>query len=222
MITLDLKFIKIPLIAYSLAVVMFGIVLSNPDPLYPIEQFDGTFGSDIFYFLDFVLPFFASLSVIMQFGSTFENRTFDFFCSLPVKANPMIRWARCAVFFTSTNFICVAVAYRVLRFPVPFGRMCYLCLANTVLFLSISLLIIMLIRRIFYVFCIIYGYLLVDLTIGDTLQKKSSVFVNIFAQFPCEIINKNRMAIYIISFICVALAAIIQQTDFMRRINAKL
>lgn len=222
MIKLDLKFLKIPLIAYALATVMLGIALSNPVPLYPIEQFESTFKSDIFYFLDFILPFFASLSIIMQLGATFEKKTFEFFCSLPVRANPIIRWARCAVFFIAGNFICVAAAYFALKFPLPFGRMCYLCLANTILFLSVSLLLIMLIRQIFYVFCIMYGYLLVDLTIGDTLQKRYSAFVNIFAQFPGEIIDKNRLAVYIISAGCIVLAVIVQQTDLIRRINAKL
>lgn len=222
MIRLDLKLIKVSLIAYFMAAIVFGAVLSNPDSLYPIMEFEGTHKSDIFYFLDFVLPFFASLSVIMQLGATFENKTFEFFCSLPVRANPIIRWARCAIFFILSNFVCITLAYVILKFPISFGRMCYLCLANTILFLSVSLLLIMLIRQIFYVFCIVYGYLLVDLTIGDTLQKKYSVFVNIFAQFPGEIIDKNRLAVYIISAGCIVLAVIIQQTDFMRRINAKL
>lgn len=219
MIRLDLKFIKVPLIAYVLTVIVFGIVLLNPETLYPVEEFEGTYRSDIFYFLDFVLPFFASVSIIIQLGATFEKKTFEFFCSLPVKSTPVMRWLRCAVFFMLVNFVCVIAAYNILAFPVSFSRMCYLCLANTALFLSMALLLTMLIRHIFYVFCILYGYLLVDLTIGDTLQKKYSVFVNIFAQFPSNIIDRNRTVIYLISIACVILALLIQRTDMMRKTN---
>lgn len=219
MIRLDLKFLRVPLVFYILMLIVFAAALSHPQPLSPIEQFEGTYKSDIFYFLDFLLPFFSSLCVIIQLGATFEKNTFNFVCSLPVKSTPLIRWTRSAIFFILVNFVCIVLAYNVLGFPVSFGRMCYLCLANTALFLSLALLLTLLIRQIFYVFCILYGYLLVDLTIGDTLQKKYSVFVNIFAQFPADIIDKNRAVVYIISAACIVFAIIIQKTDIMRKMN---
>lgn len=210
MIRLDYKFMKIPLFMYCAVVVIFLCLLFFfPDLFSAVEINSGVFKSNIFCFLDFILPFISSVAVIMQLGGTFEPKTYDFICSLPIKSTLVIRWLRSATFFIIIQLICIILSYNVIDIEIGLGRMCYICLANTVLFLSLSLLITLLVRQIFYVFCILYGYLFIDLIVGDNVFQEKSVFVNIFANFSCTVINVNRLVVYCISVFCVIISILV-------------
>lgn len=210
MIKLDFKLMKLPLFVYFFTVASFLVMLFVFPNFFSAEQKSiGVYDSTAFYFLDFIFPFLSSASVVLQLGGTFEPKTYDFICSLPIKSTPVIRWLRSATFFAVIQLICIVLTYNVIDIDISFGRMCYICLANIVLFLSLALLITLLARQIFYVFCILYGYLFIDLTVGDIILQDKSVFVNIFAIFSYESVDINRFVVYCISMFCVIVSILI-------------
>lgn len=219
MIKLDLKLMKIPLVLYLFTVALFILMLLIfPDFFYANERNEGVYESTAFYFFDFIFPFLSSVSVIVQLGGTFEPRTYDFICSLPIKTTPIIRWLRSVTIFAVIQLICVALTYYVIDIGIGFGEMCYICFANTALFLSLALLITLLARHIFYVFCILYGYIFVDLTVGDDFFKDKSLFVSIFAIFTHETVAINRAVVYFIAIVGVTASILIMKYNLHQRL----
>ncbi|MCH5203823.1 MAG: hypothetical protein J1F03_03690 [Oscillospiraceae bacterium] len=211
MIKLDYKFMRLPLFLYLLTVIIFlGILFIYPE-VFAIESIGGMYKSDVFYFTDFVFPFLSSAAIIMQLGGTFEPDTFEFIRSLPIKSTPLIRWGRSAAFFGGVNSVCIIFSAIMLKSNIAFSRMYYICFANTVLFLSLALFITLLARQIFYVFCVLYGYALVDLITGGELLGDKSIFINISAQYLPDKVDINRAVIYGISAVCIILSVVVQE-----------
>lgn len=220
MIKLDLKLMKLPLVLYLFTVALLILMLLIfPDFFCANERNDGVYESTAFYFLDFIFPFLSSVSVIVQIGGTFEPRTYDFICSLPIKTTPIIRWLRSVTFFAVIQLICVALTYYVIDIGIGFGEMCYICFANALLFLSLAFLITLLVRHIFYVFCILYGYMFIDLTVGDNFFKDKSLFVNIFAIFTHETVFTNRSVVYCIAIASVTASILIMKFNLHNRLT---
>lgn len=227
MIKLDFKFMKLPLIMYLSATAVFLItLLASPDTFYPSEKTAGVYESNAFFFIDFLLPFFASACIIMQLGGTMEKRTFDFFCSLPVRMSPILRWILSMIMLLIVHFGAIIATYFTLgkypNFKMSFLQMCFTSFANFMIFCSLALILVLIFRRIFYIFSILYGYLLIDLIIGDNLLGSKSVFVNIFAQCSKDAIGQNRIVLYCISAALIVISAILLKCDFLRRINKHL
>lgn len=220
MIRLDFKLMRLTLFLYLFFVVLFSLLLfAFPDLFAANERSNGVYDSTAFYFLDFLFSFLSSASVILQLGGTFEPKTYDFIGSLPVKSTPLTRWLRSAGFFAVVQLICAALTYSVLDIGISFARMCYISFANTILFLSLALLITLLARQIFYVFCILYGYMFIDMIVGDNFFRDKSLFVNIFATFSCESVDVNRFAVYCISMFSIIVSILIIKSDIHRKMN---
>lgn len=222
-----MEFIKLPFIIYILTLVAFFVLLfTNISFFEPIQNSPNVYKTKIFLFTDVLFPFFASMCIIMRLGGIMEKKSFGFFCSLPTKFSPLMIWLFFIIFFLLMNSLCVITAFFKLKsfpvFQIAFESFYFLSLANMVLFCSVTLLIIFVFREIFYVCSIFYGYLLVDLVIGESLLGSRSIFVNLFGQCTAETIKYNRKILYIVSFICVIISLILFKFDFLRKMNRHL
>ena len=102
---------------------------------------------------------------------------------------------------------------------MSFGRMVFVSFTNFLLLCSLSLLLTILLRRVFYVFCIIFGYSLFDLFMGMVTLREFSLFVNISASVSKEALTANRMVMYAISVILVLTCIILIKFKFLQRFN---
>lgn len=224
MIKLDLRFMMLPLIiSVTVAAAFITALAISPDIFTPSVQSDGVYKTSAFFFIDFLLPFLLSACIIMQLGGTLEKNTFDFLSSMPVKLSPLLRWAFSMLIILVIHLSSIVFAFLTLKeftsFHMSFYEMCFISFSNLILFCSLGLILMLIFRRVFYVYSILYGYLLVDLIVGDNFLGNKSVFVNIFAQCTKDEIQINRIILYIISAVCVVVSFVLIKCNFLRRIN---
>ncbi|MBD5113988.1 MAG: hypothetical protein HDT46_02100 [Ruminococcaceae bacterium] len=227
MFKLDLKTMRLPLLIYfftSLAAV--GIAVFIPSLFEPHPNGDEVYKSFMFYFTDFFLPFSACAAVIMQIGGTLEKQTFSFFCSLPVKENVFLRWLItfliCAAIFAVTVITMFFSLKSRFNFKIELERMFFISFSNLIYFCSLSLLLIIITRQIFYAFSFLYGYMFVDMLVGENLMREKSAFVNIIAQCSKEAIDVNKKVYYIISLAVLIISFVLVKIDFMRKVNRRI
>lgn len=104
--------------------------------------------------------------------------------------------------------------------------MCFLMMTNLLYFCLLAFLLIILTRRIFYAFTLLYGYMTVALALPMLMYK--TVNVNLLKILPryagelTEIVYSNRLMYYLICLGFVVLGIILTVTDVPKKINRRL
>lgn len=222
-----MKIMRLPLFIFFFTAALGILTSIFKTDIYATQyRWDEVYKCFLFYFSDFFLPFFASAAIITQIGGTLETRTFPFFCSLPVKENIFVRWLYTFIICFLTFWVTITVMFFAVKnsynFDISLGRMYYIGFTDLVWFSSLALLAIIITRQIFYAFCFLYGYMFVDLLVGENLIRHRSAFINISGTFPKELADSNRLGYYISSAVIVLISFVLVKTDFPRKVNRKV
>lgn len=222
MIKIDLKSARLPLLLNGLLLIVYIVLLyALPESFSFTERSSYVLHSSAFFYLDFVCPFLSVSCILMQLGTTFEKKTYEFLCSLPKKTGVVKRWSfTVGVMILPTYLISiVSTCFLCGNNLITLSDLLFLSSANLIFYSSASLLMMILLRRWFYVFSIVCGFMFVDLTVGDMFFFEYSTFINISAHFGKEAVYNNRIAYYIAACTCIFISAILCKSKYIKRIS---
>lgn len=219
MIKIDLKSAQLPLLLnVSLFIGYIILLCASPESFAFTERSNYVLHSSAFFYLDFVCPFLSVCCILIQLGTTFEKKTYEFLCSLPQKTGVMKRWCFTVgvtilpTYLISLVMTCSLCGNELIAFPELF----FLSGANLFFYSSASLLLMTLLRKSFYVFSIICGFMFVDLTVGDMFFFQYSTFINLSAQYGKESANNNRIFYFAAAGICIFISAILNNSKYFK------
>ncbi len=221
---IQMNFIHLPL-ALFLMTAIISVLLCNLSGSFftPVLKNDGIYTSNAFAVTEFLLPFFASACIIMQLGSILEKKTFEFYCTLPVKRSFFTGWLITMVILLLIHFITISAIFlcftKAELYKTEFSQFCFNGFANIVFFCSAAYFLSLLLRRVFYVYSVLYGLIFVDLISENNIFGTHSLFVVLNGYGNLKIIEENRMALYIISLILIILSLLIEKSGFVKRMN---
>jgi|GEM_PF-4457776 len=212
----DYKTINVVFLFYLVFMLSFLIFFyTNKDRFEPIPLDERVFKSNIYLFFDFLFPIFAALNFLIMFSNNFENQTYRYVNSLPVRNIVFFRWIRLYIAMSVPYIISLYITHiniKGSRINMTFADSVFLSFPNFLFLCSCSVFLMVVFRRIFYSIILLGGYVLLDMSSVGSFTENSSLFVNVYGRYHWNEIFWNRIAYLIISIILFSLSCFLVTT----------